>query len=308
MSALTDSGDHTTFAGAASPWSQRTTFAPVVRPNGVVTGGAITPAASGTNDLVDVAAGTAYINGNLVSWSADTDVAASRGADTDTHRITSITVTSAGAVAAVAGVDSTAFSETRAANGGPPLIATTSIELGQVRLTSVTAGAITAGEIHQVIGTHQERYDYPLYDIDYYSGEVTFISALPLIHTGPVAKGVYASYAAPVFADVQKATDFVPPENRYTVSSEQIYGRTLGSTKAALNAGSFTAYLEDGVADGLATLAGEILWFKFYPDQYRGSYIMSQGKLGIQRTFPAGDQIKAQCTINAEEIATNVAG
>lgn len=307
MAALTDSGDHTIFTSAASPWSARSGYTSVIRPNGLITGGAITPAASGTDNLVDVAAGSAYIGGALVTWSADTDVAASRAVTTDTHRITSITVTAAGAVAAVAGVDHTAFSETRAANGGPPLIATTSIEIGQVRLSATADAAVTASEIFTTVGTHLERYDYPIYEADNYAGTVTFVAALPLIHTGAVPKVVSASYSTPVFADVSKASDFVPPENSYTVSSQQIYGRTLGSTAAALQAGSFTAYLEDGISDGLVSQTGQVLWFKFFPDQYKASYILSQGQLGIARTYPAGASISAKCTIAAEDMATSVA-
>ena len=51
MAALTDSGDQTTFEGASSPWSRADSHAPVIRPNGLVSGGEITPAASGTNKL-----------------------------------------------------------------------------------------------------------------------------------------------------------------------------------------------------------------------------------------------------------------
>jgi hypothetical protein len=105
---------------------------------------------------------------------------------------------------------------------------------------------------------------------------------------------------------VQKSSNFVPPENSYSISSTQIYGRTLGNTTATLQAGSFDAYFEDGINDGLVGLVGEILWFKFFPDQYKSSYIMAQGKLGMSRRFPAGDAIMASCTIAAEDVATNV--
>lgn len=304
MAALTDSGDQTTFTGAASPWSQRSGFAPVIRPDGLLTGGVISPAASGTSNKVDVTAGTAYIGGALVTWNAATDVTVTRGADTDTHCITSITVTSLGAVAAVAGTDHTAFSETRAANGGPPLIATTSIEIGQVRTSSTTAAAIAAGEIYQVPGTHQERSDTPIMvSVNYFSGSVTFASPLPKIHTGPVAKKVCASYAAPIFADVPKGMDFIPPETSYSVGSTQYYGGTEGSVTSSLGQGSFSAMLADGITDPLITMAGLNLWFRFYPDRAASSVIMCQGVLGIARTFSAGSAIQAKCTINADSAA-----
>lgn len=306
MGLLTDSGDHTTFDSSADLWSKATGYTPNVKPNGLATGGAVSVADSGSNDVVDVAALTCYLAGVLTSVAADTDVAVTRGASSNTHAITSITVNSSGVIAAVAGTASTAFSETRAAAGGPPLIPVGSIEIAQVRTTSVTAAAITAAEIFQTIGSHQERYDYPVWTEHPETGTIEFASALPLIHTGPTARRVYASYAAPIFTDVPKAVDFVPPEKTYSVSSTPIYGAVLGSTSSTLNQGSFTAYLNDGVGDPLVSKKGEILWFKFFPDRYKSSYLLCQGKLGVSRTFPAGNEIQAACTISSESEGTEV--
>lgn len=306
MSALTDSGDKKTFASGASLFSRRSGFEPIVRPDGLITGGAVAVAVSVSNDMVDVAALTAYVGGALQTVSADSDVSATRGATTNTHRITSITVTSGGAIAAVAGTAHTAFSETRGATGGAPYIPVTSIEIAQVRLTSITAGPIEASEIFQVVGLHQERYDFPLYDIDYLTGGVTFNDTLPAIHTADASKKVYASYSAPIFADVAKAVDFVAPETSHSVSSTQIYGKTLGSSSSSLGQGAFTAYLENGISDALVTLKNENLFFKFFPDKYKADYILCQGKLGISRTFPAGDEIQASCTISASEEGSEV--
>jgi hypothetical protein len=303
MTALTNSGDETTFTSAASLWSKRAGYAPVVLPNGLLTGGAITPSA--TNDVVNVAAMTLNLNGVVTTVNAGT-ATVTRGASSDTHNITSITINSSGAITAVSGTDSTAFSETRGAAGGPPLIAVDSVEIGQVRTTSVSAGLITTAEIFTVVGTHTERADYPLYNINYSAGSVTFLQALPEIHTGPTPKKVFASYAAPIFSDIQLASDFVPPETTHAVTSTQVYGTTLGSTSSTLNQGSFTAYLQDGVADALVQLKNEDLWFKFYPDRYKSPYLLTQGKLGVSRTFPAGDNIQAACTISATERATEV--
>ncbi len=386
MSALSDAGDHTNFAGSASPWSKRSGFTPVIRPNGLVTGGAVTPSAAGTNDAVDVAAATAYIGGALISAAASTDEAVARttsgyllltlaeaayvaavagdigktvsgGTTGDTatlvaynnatrqwlvaqvdggdafddddeaitigtgtgagsmdgvavvpgYKINSIVITSGGAVEVTEGYPALAFSETRGALGGPPLIATTSVEVAQVRYSAAASADVATREIFSVLGVHQERFDYPTYQIDYYNGKVIFDAALSLNHTGGVAKKIYASYASPIFADVSIANDFVPPENSISVSSQQAYGRTLGGKSSSLGQGSFTAYLNDGVTDALVTLAGQDLWFKFYPDRYQGPYIMSQGTLGMARQFPAGSNIMATCTISAESAATNVA-
>jgi hypothetical protein len=303
MTLLTNSGDETTFTSAASLWSKRAGFAPVVRPNGLLTGGAITPNA--TNDTVNVAALTLNLNGVVTSVSAGT-ATITRGVSSDTHNITSITINSSGAIAAVSGTDGTAFSETRGATGGPPLIAVDSVEIGQVRTTTTSAAAVAAAEIFQVVGTHTERADYPLFNVNFQSGSVTFIAALPEIHTGPVPKRVYASYAVPLFSDIQLASDFVPPETTHSVTSTQIYGTTLGATSSTLGQGSFTAFLEDGVADALVILKNQDLWFRFYPDRYKSPYILTLGKLGISRTFPAGDNIQAACTISATSTATEV--
>lgn len=304
MSALTDSGDQTVFESAGALWSRRSGYTPVVRPNGLLTGGEITTHAS--NDTVTVAAMTLNLNGVVTTVNAGT-ASVSRGATTDICRITSITISNAGAITAIAGVDHTAFSETRGANGGPPYIPTDSVEIAQVRVTSVDAAVIDAAEIFQVVGTHCERADYPLYDINYTDGTVDFYSALPTIHTGDEPKAVHASYATPIWAEVPLASDYVPPETTHSVSSTQVYGTTLGSTSSTLNQGSFTAYLNNGVSDPLVTLKNENLWFRFYPDRYQSSYILAQGKLGISRTFPAGDSIQAACTISAASAASEVA-
>lgn len=304
MSALTDTGDQTIYSSGASLFSNRAGYEPVVRPNGLVTGGVTSAAVSGSDDVVDVSALTCYLAGVLTSVGASTDESITRPASA-VAKVNSITVTSAGAIAVVAGTDggSTTFSETRGAAGGPPYIPVGDIEIAQVRVTSDTSAAITSAEIFQVVGTHQERYDYPLWTVNYDTGRVTFLAALDACHTGDEAKKVYASYAAPIFAEISLASDFVPAETSHTVSSTQIYGSTLGSTSQSLNQGTFTAYLQDGVTDALVSLKDEFLWFKFYPNRYTAPYILNQGKLGISRTFPAGGNIAAACTISAESAA-----
>ena len=311
MASLTDSGDRTVFNATAAPWSRRNLYAPVVRPNGVLTGGVVTPAASGTANKVDVSAGSAWLGGATITWTASTDLTvtsrANDGGD-PTHQIISVVVTGANTVTIDAGTGHTGLVETRDASGGPPLLAAGAIELAQVRVTSKVAAAIAVSEIFAVPGTHRELALYPVWDVDYLQGRVTFASALPASHAGPGAKSVYASYATPAFADVSLASDFTPPEDSYSVSSTQIYGRTIGSASSSLSAGQFTAYLEDGITDPLVAMKGETLWFKFYPNKYQSAHLMAQGRLGMSRTYPAGDSIMATCTIAAEASATGVQG
>jgi len=300
MVALTDSGDHISFTSAASLWSGRSGFTPDVKPNGLITGGAITPAAAAGTDDVDVAAITCNLNGVETSVSAAADVQLTRDA-TNAYQIHSITVNNAGAIAVVAGTaHASAFSDTRDAAGGPPLIPTDSIEIGQVRLTSTAAAVVDASEIFQVVGVHQERFDFPLWNEKPESGSIEFLSALPTIHTGGVAKAVHAEYYTPLFSQVSLASDFTAPETSHSVSSTPIYGTTLGASSASLGQGGFTAYVQDGVTDPLVALKNETLWFRFYPDKYKTPHLLCQGKLGIARTWPAGDNQQAACTISAQ--------
>ena len=305
MSALTDSGDRIKFTSAASLWSGRSGYAPVVRPNGLLTGGALSVTA--TNNQIAVAALTCNLAGVVTAVAAG-NVTITRPAS-NVSKVCSITVNASGALAVVAGTDgaTTAFSETRAAAGGPPLIPVDSIEIGQVRVTTSTAAAVGAAQVFNVVGLHVERADFPLFNIDFSTGSVNFLAALPQIHTGPVAKQVFASYASPIFGEVSLASDFVPPETSHSVTSTQIYGTTLGSTSSTLGQGSFTAFLSNGISDGLVGLKNQTLWFRFYPDRYAASYMLTQGKLGIARTFPAGDNIQAACTISASAAALEVA-
>lgn len=306
MAALTDTGDQTTFAGAASPWSGRSGYEPDIRPDGLISGGALTPKAA-TNNVVVLAAGTAYVQGVLVAFAAQELTCVRPTADTDTHIVNSIVLASSGTATVVQGASHTAFDTGRGEDGGPALIAVDKIELGQVAFTSRTAGVVSQSEISQVPGSTQERFDVPLMiEVDSWLGRVTFGDAMPEIHVGGLPKNVYASYATPTRATHPKAKDFVPPENTRSVSSEQIYGGTIGSSSQSLGQGSFTAFLNDGINDPLVQLKDENLWFWFYPDRAKSAHLACQGYLGIARTFPAGAQIQASCTISAESAAQGV--
>jgi hypothetical protein len=308
LAALTDSGDHTVYEGASAPWSQASGYTPTIRPNGLATGGAVVPAISGTNDKVDGGALTCYLAGVLTTVAEDTDLAVTRGADANTHCITSITITNAGAYASVAGTAHTHFVETRDAAGGPPLIPVGSIEIAQVRTTSTSAAAITADEIFDVIGQHTERYDYPAWTIDAFDGAIEFSAALPLIHTGAVTKAVYASYYTPIFQTVAKAIDFKPIEASYSVTSQEYYGGVIGGSSSSLGQGGFTAMLEDGHTDSLLAQAGNNILIRFKQDRNRTPYSLTQGILGITRTFPKTQQVQASCTVTGEHVTVDYTG
>jgi hypothetical protein len=315
FAAMTDSGDHQTLTPAAADkvFSGKAGKEPVIRPNGIVSGrNLVSVAASGSNDVVDVAAFTAYSQGVLLTVAADTDVALTRAVATDTHCINSITMTSAGAVAVVVGTDGVAFSETRGAAGGPPLIPVDSVELAQVRMASNVAAAITADEIFQVIGQHTERFDFPAFEVENIgAGEVAEVaaernahvklaSALPLIHTGPIAKKVYSQYYTQIFADLSKTLDFKAVEKSHSVSSSQYYGGSVASSSESLGQGGFTALLSDGITDALVADKNQTLTVKHFPDRNKSAYSLTQGKIGLSRSWPVADQIQASVTISAE--------
>jgi len=303
--ALTDSGDHATFTSQAQQWSGVMAHVPTVTPDGLATGGLVTPNAA--NDAVDVTALTCYLAGLQVAVGALANNAVTRGTATNPVRISSITVDSTGALAVVAGVVGTSISATRGAAGGAPLIPVGSIEIAQVQLTSNVAAPIAANEILAVVGQHVERFDYPLFNINYESGSVTFLAPLDPIHVGNMPKQVFATYAAPIFTPISLSSDFIPPENSHSVSSKQVYGTTMGSTSSSLNQGSFISYSQDNVTDPLISLKNQNLWFRFYPNKYKTPHILTQGILGVSRTFPSGASMQSACTISSSVAAAEVA-
>lgn len=308
-----DSGDRKTFQSSFAPISAASGAEAVVAPYGLLTGGVIT--ATAVNDQVSVAAMTLMAPGmtgadadGVKSVSSGT-VSISRGATTDTHRITSITVASNGSLAAIPGVDDTAFSEVRGANGGPPYIPEGSIEIGQVRTTSVDAAVVVASEIFQIPGTTQELSAFPVYDLNSATGEITFAEALPAIHTGDAPKKVYIKGSTPIYATISNARDWVPAESTYSINSTDTYDGPVGSASASLSQASFTAILKDGITDPFLSKEGENLWFEFRPD--RDKLLpkqLTQGILGISRTFPAGGgSIEAACTVTPENKSVDIA-
>ncbi len=309
--AATDSGDHQIF-NAGTLWSGKSGYEPSVRPNGMVSGRNVLTAAA-TADQANIAAFTAYSKSVLQSVTA-TSATCSRPTTGGAYKVTSITMASDGSIVTVAGPENAAgFASTRGSDGGPALIPTNSVEIGQIRVSSSTSAALSTSEIYQVVGQHTERYDYPDWD-EYNIGfgayadssaeetaHVKFSSALPEIHTNDLTKQVYIQYYTPAFSDVSRAMDFVPIETTHSVSTTQVYGnRTVGSSSKSINQGSFTALLGDGISDSVISVKNTKLTTKFFPDENKTPYILTQGKLGISRTFPVADQTQADCTISGE--------
>lgn len=312
---MTNSGDEQTYTLASTVWSGRSGYTPSIRPNGMVSGLNVL-STHASNDKLTVAAFTAYLAGVLTTVTATT-ATITRGVTADKAQIHSITLASDGSIATIKGTvsASTAFSETRNSAGGPPFIPVTSVEIGQVRLSAATAAVIASTEIFQTVGTHAERYDYPTWTVNNIglgtnasvaakkNAYVLFDAALPEIHTGTLPKRVYAQVYTVTFSDVSKSKDFKAPSNTHSVTSNQIYGGTIASSSSSLGQGSFTAYLTDGVSDGLVTLQDETLTFRFYPDENQTPYVLCQGKLGLDISYPVDNQVTAAATISSEVVA-----
>ena len=302
--ALTNTGNNISFQASFSPVSNAAGSEPVIAPYGLLTGGAITTHAS--NNTVNVASLTASMAG-VSGADASGVIAVAAGTATVTRpasnvaKINSITIDSTGAIATVAGTDSlsTAFSDVRGAAGGPPFIPVGSIEIGQVRLTTSTAAVVQSSEIYSVPGLHVERADYPVYQLDFATGKVTFATDLPLIHTGSVPKKVYMRGATPLFAPIANTSDWVPAEATYSINSTSTYDGPVGSASSSLGQASFNAIMKDGVTDSVLAQKGKNIWFEFRPDRDKTvPRQLTQGIFGVSRTFPAGGgSFSASCTV-----------
>ncbi len=316
--ALTDSGDHRYFTSdQADVFSGRSGYEPEVVPNGLVTGGAVTPANG--NDTVQAGAASYNLAGATESIAADTSISVTRtDSAVNTYRINSILIESA-QFTALAGTIGSAFSATRGAAGGPPLIPVDAVEVAQVRLTGTAAATVSADEIYTVPGQHAEWSNYPGFTVGNIgkglaatvsaeeNAHVKFDAVLPASHVGPTAKPVYAKVYEPILSDLGDSKDFKPVENTHSTSTSQYYGKTVGSTSTSLGQGGFTVRLVDGVTDQLVKEKDQVLTVKAFPDRTKAPYMLTQGKLGVTRTFPVGSQIEAACTVSAAEVTADFA-
>jgi len=308
FAAMTDSGDHMVFTSAANVWSGRGNYAPVVRPDGVVSGINILSAGTGNNEIDNIAF-TAWLAGVLKEVSATTT--SITRASSLTHVINSIILTDT-TLSAVKGTEGSAFSTTRDAAGGPPYIPIGSIEIGQIKTSSQTPAVITSSEIFQTPDTHQERADYPLYRRPDNTGRgilasstsrkyahIEFYSAHPLSHTGGVAKKIYIQYYTPTFTTIE-TNGFSPADVGSSQGYAQRYEDVFGHKKDSLRAATFKAELTNGITGALPALDGETLLFKFFPDADAAPYMLTMGVFRFSSAFPQTGDILTSCTVIAK--------
>ena len=316
----TDGGDHIVF-NVGTVWSgysdSGTDYSPSVRPDGMVSGrNVLSPHA--TNNTITVAAFTAYSKGVEHTITATSDTF-TRGTGPGKAKIISVVMDSTGTIAVVPGAEGAGatFSETRDAAGGPPYIPISNVEIGQIRTTVSTAQAVTAAEIFQVVGTHAQRFDYPTWDKSNIgkgilavtaaekNSHIKLTSALPAIHTGGTYKGVWIQYYTPIFSELAKTMDFKPCENSPSVTSTQFYNGTIAAASRSLGTGGFTAIMTDNISDALLNEQDKVITVKFWPDRNKSPYVLTQGEIGIARTYPVADQNQATVTIAAEDVSVS---
>lgn len=311
---LDNSGDNQTF-NVGTVWSQ--VIAPIIRPNGISSGFNLL-STHATAETVSIAAFSAYSQGVEYELSAQS-LAVTRPSTNDYKKI-SITMTDAGAIAAVDGTEGTEFSDTRDVAGGPPLIPVDSVEIGQIWLSSQSSGVILASEIKQAINTHAEYAAFPSPELNstgkgMYADNlaektayVKFSQAFMVNHTGSVCKRVYLQYYEPAFSTLLRTADFVPAEISVSKSSEAVYEGSgvpgaVGSMKAdSVGDCSFVVFGDDGISDAIVSMRNKTISLKWYPDANKTNYMLTQGLLSLQRDFPtSGGQIKINCTVSCEK-------
>ena len=310
--AMTNSGDNTSFNASFYPISNKAGKVATVAPYGVMTGGVITVNV-GTNDSVTVAALTASMAGATGADSngdvsvSSSNVSITRGLTTDIYNTTSITVDSTGSLAAVSGIDGPSVSETRGATGGPPFIPVGSVEVGQVRTSSVTSGDVLSDEIFQVPRLHKESAADLNPQLDLATGVLVFAGPLPLIHTGSVPKQVWINGYTPLFNRIDNAADWDSANQSYSISSTDTYDGSIATSSASLGQASFKFQSDDGLTHPLLLLQGEEMWFEYRPNEGLSfPRVLTQGILGVKATFSVRGKKEVACTISPEKASLTV--
>lgn len=316
---MTDSGDHQIYTvSGVTQASKHEDYDLEIRPDGISSGYKVLSAGDAA-DEIDVAAHSVYIGGTELDVTAETfDVSTLRPA-TNVAKVVSICVYNSSGTATVAAVEgtdgaTTAFSSTRGAAGGPPLITADYVEIGQWRPTASAAGAVTADELFQVPNQHVDRADFPQLNYPIHcmgDGEyadtaaqknfhVKFAAARQANHVGPATGKVYAKVATPVFSTINHAHDFSPAERSYSANSVDTYdGAYGGDPSESLGQCSFKMVVDNATINTVVAQKGKTVAVEFYEVRTKSRKIVQQGKLGVNRssTFPASGVKIVECTL-----------
>jgi hypothetical protein len=302
---LYDSGDHLKYTsdsgGADEKWSDfedvknGITAGATVLANGVVEGCDVVPDPD-TNNQVIIRAGSINLNGVVVTVAQQT-LAMTRPATT-TYRTSSVTINSSGTAVEAAGTDdASAYSDTRAATGGPPLIATAVAEIAQVRLYDDAAAIILTSEILKQNNVHRESaYDPPL-RLDYITGNATFSSALMVNHVGSITKAVYADTFAPDFTKLYNVSNASVPTVTHSASEEQVYEDVVTSISSGKDQGGFTIMSEGDVNEAMEKLDNLRAWFRVKPARTKAKAYSGIAISSRKVEIPPDATVKATVTL-----------
>jgi hypothetical protein len=108
------------------------------------------------------------------------------------------------------------------------------------------------------------------------------------------------TYYAPQFIELTRTMNFRPVEQTHSVGSQEYYRGAIGNTSSSIGQGGFTALMNDGLTDALVGEKNQVITVRQYPDENKSAYSLTQGKIGIARTFPVDAQIQSEVTISAE--------
>lgn len=278
-----------------------------VRLDGVLTGLALTPG-SGFNE-VDVSAGSAYIQGQLVEVTATTVSDITRPTTIGQVLVTALTVDSAGSITATPATEG-ATSTTRGAAGGPPYLPVDEVLIGYVTATYYDGSAsgeriLTAGEIDS---SSKEYAAIPSSKVVFHDetqlvGIVEMANTLPQIHAataagpGTACRNVYASYYEPEFEEIPDAKDFSFTEDVSTYKSKAYKD---ASEETAIGtpswSASFSAYFTT-VDDILNLVKNSKRWIKHYPDSDLAPHWAGMSIVKVGRETPVENNMMASITL-----------
>ncbi len=298
----TDSGDQKkfTYSGTVKLFSMLKGQAPIVRPDGARSGLKVIPAISGTNDLVDVAAGAAFVGGVDLAISASTDLAITRAGAGDTFQIHSILIDNAGVISVLAGVQGTAFSTVRGANGGPAYVTVDKIEIAQVKLDSLAGAPVKTSEIDENV---RQRYDIPSFKLVPEEAAVEMLSALDKRHTGDTTKGIWTKHYEPIWNDIPEASNWKPVDFTAESQKNTTYDGVTTFVRKGIGDGSFDVNLKGEAGEIMSEVIGGMRWLRFYPDKFKTDHHIVLGFLTYDRDNPPDDMMKASVTVTGAVVA-----
>jgi len=299
---LTQSASSTEYTTGIKYWSDEGAFKPVVRPNGVLSGFSMTP--SGTADTVNIAAGEANLNGVQLTKVSGTLLITRP--TVSNFKISSVTLDAAGAFVEVQGAEDTAFSIVRAALGGPPLIPVDSVELGQVLMDAQGAAVFVAAELKQIINDSQEVATFPNFTIDFENGRILVPLGFKQIHTGVIARAVWAEYHTAGFLDMERVSSVQLPNTSRSVSSDATNTGPVGNVTSSVNAGSATIIGTNGVIEPAVLINDQKVWVIFNPDKNQSPHSDVQCFWNAVPSFDAAANLSIAVTMTAENAASNL--